>query len=482
MSETLEFHEIQGIILSGYGHLPAASYVFLRIDDRTPAQQWLARISELATSAAPWPRGADGKIQKPSICLNIAFSPSGLDKLGVSRDGFSTEFCEGVAGPVDPAQPQKLANRSQRLGDTGVSSPQSWEIGGPNTPTVDILLMLFGESAEALDRFCAEQLPPPEAHALTTLAVQDAYQPEHDREPFGFMDGLSQPIVEGAQRSRNDIYPGTPPVKAGEFLLGYRNQYGLLPAMPPGPLGRNGSYLVYRKMEQDVPAFWNFVYRTAGGDAQQAELLAAKMVGRWRSGAPLTLRPDQDDPELGRDYDRNNCFEFATDDMAGYRCPVGSHVRRSNPRDALEPGPKESLDNSNKHRLIRRGRVYGPAYHPDVVERLHAHKREHGLAEFAAEQDEPRGLIFIAINADIKRQFEFVQQTWINDPKFDGLYDNKDPLIGNIAHDDQLCNMTIQRYPLRKQVRDVPRFVTLRAAGYFFLPSMSGLRELASRA
>ncbi|HZG66566.1 MAG TPA: hypothetical protein VEZ12_07465, partial [Herpetosiphonaceae bacterium] len=129
-----------------------------------------------------------------------------------------------------------------------------------------------------------------------------------------------------------------------------------------------------------------------------------------------------------------------------------------------------------------RGRVYGPAYPPDVVQHLIDIKTSMGSQQFTEMLDAPRGLIFIAINADIKRQFEFVQQTWINDPKFDGLYDNKDPLIGNTAEDDERCNMVIQRYPMRKHVREIPRLVTLRAAGYFFLPSMNGLRWLAGRA
>ena len=483
MSQTLEFADIQGIILSGYGHLPLASYVLLQIGDRAQARQWLAQIGEMTTSAAPWPRGADGKIQKPETCVNIAFTASGLDKLGVARAGFLPEFCEGVAGPVDPAQPQKVGSRSRRLGDTGASSPLTWEFGGPTTPAVDILLMLFAGDATRLSELRDQTIPSPEAHGLRIVAVQDAYQPDHDREPFGFMDGLSQPIIEGAQRSRNDIYPGTEPVKAGEFILGYRNQYGLLPPMPEAEaLARNSSYLVYRKLEQDVAGFWNFIFRGAQGDRQQAEWLAAKLVGRWRSGAPLTLAHDGDDPALGADYDRNNLFQFAEHDTAGHRCPVGSHIRRTNPRDGLQPGPVESRDNASKHRLVRRGRVYGPSYPPDVVQHLIDIKTSIGSERFTEMLDAPRGLIFIAINADIKRQFEFVQQTWINDPKFDGLYDNKDPLIGNTAEDDERCNMVIQRYPMRKHVREIPRLVTLRAAGYFFLPSMNRLRWLAGRA
>jgi len=224
--------------------------------------------------------------------------------------------------------------------------------------------------------------------------------------------------------------------------------------------GHNGSFLVLRKLAQDVEGFRNFLdraTRNADGSSNpdRANHLAAKMIGRWPSGAPLTLAPDRDDLELGSNKYRNNDFGFAATDRDGFACPVGAHIRRANPRDALAfpAEPARSLNLSNRHRIIRRGRPY--------------HEGSSG-----AEQ----GVLFVAINASILRQFEFIQQSWLNNPKFNGLYDERDPLS---SADRGEGIMTIQAKPVRERLHGLPRFVTLRGGAYFFLPSIRALKFLA---
>jgi Dyp-type peroxidase family len=228
-------------------------------------------------------------------------------------------------------------------------------------------------------------------------------------------------------------------------------------------LGRNGTYLVFRQLAQEVAKFWNFLdqaTRTANGGSDPAarERLGAKLVGRWQSGAPLVLSPIHDNPALGSE---NKFGYIANHDAQGFACPIGSHVRRSNPRDSIGPDPKTALNTANRHRLLRRGRSYGQR-----------------LANPLVDDGAERGLHFICLNSDIERQFEFVQQTWINNPVFGGLYDEVDPLVGNLAKGN--ATFTVQADPLRTCVKGLSRFVTVKGGSYFFLPSIRTLNYLAS--
>jgi Dyp-type peroxidase family len=301
-------------------------------------------------------------------------------------------------------------------------------------------------------------------------------------EPFGFRDGISQPFVEGLSKTG----PPETTVRAGEFLLGYPNEYGLYterPLLEPSAdpegmlrrdaagsgrpdLGRNGSYLVFRQLRQDVSAFWRFVdgatRRPDGNSDPEARLrLAAKMVGRWPSGAPLTLAPDADDPALAEAND----FAYYDEDRRGTRCPVGSHIRRSNPRDSLDPRPgsSRSFEVNRRHRILRRGREYGPPLSTDQA--------------LVGDDSADRGLHFICLNANIQRQFEFVNHTWLNNPKFDRLYDDADPLVAPSAPHGG--TFTIPTEGVRERVTNVPRFVSVKGGAYFFLPGLAALRYLA---
>ncbi|HKQ04963.1 MAG TPA: peroxidase [Blastocatellia bacterium] len=480
----LNLSEIQGVILRGYKHQPYSKYLFLEVEDTDRAKVWLSGIIAEVTTSEQWPKGTP----RPRTSLNIAFSYAGLEQFGYEdkKNTFSREFKEGMGEE----------NRARVLGDTRESHPDKWELGGTLGPLakdhLHILLMLYANDRAAMDEIAARQHQHLEqVGGVTLLYEQDCFINERNEEPFGFRDGLSQPAVEGySKRAPTDDAEGSgeEAIKAGEFILGYANAYGqlpitptvpvasdpksILPFVPPDPdqpdqpvsddvkdFGQNGTYMVYRKLQQDVAAFWNFMNQQ-GGSFEGGQKLAAKFMGRWPSGTPLVMCPEKDDPAIAADVSKLNAFKFHQEDPHGYRCPVGSHIRRSNPRDSLDPNPEESLIVANRHRIIRRGRPYGISDDPK-----------------APQTGAPQGIIFIALNASIKRQFEFVQQTWVDDQKFDGLYDNKDGVTGD---NDDMTVMVIQAQPVRRRIRNVPRFVQVKGGGYFFLPSITALKYLAA--
>jgi deferrochelatase/peroxidase EfeB len=240
------------------------------------------------------------------------------------------------------------------------------------------------------------------------------------------------------------------------------------PVSGDADLGRNGSYLVLRSLTQDVGAFWGAVDQAAsdadGHDDPDARTrLAAQIVGRWPDGEPLVLAPDGPSgaPEPTND------FRYHDIDPDGLRCPLGAHIRRAHPRDTLDPQPgsERSIGIDKLHRLLRRGRGYGPPITPDAA-----------LNGAGAEKVD-RGLHFICLCANIARQFEFVQHTWLNNPKFNGLYDDTDPLVGPAGR-----TLTVQSQPVSRRVTDLPSFVGVRGGGYFFLPGVRAVRYLASLA
>ncbi len=468
MAVDLDLADLQGIIARGYGDLRAACFVLLEIVDPAAARVWLGRTADAVTP---------GDARPENTGLNVAFTPSGLQKLGLAPDTlamFSVEFATGMTTP----------HRQRILGDVEESAPEYWDWGGPNTRPVDVLLLLYGQNAARLAELYDSQAGGFAAGGLAEVKKLDTAELD-DFEHFGFRDAISQPVVEGLSRTG----PAANTIKAGEFVLGYPNEYGLYtdrplidPAadprglLPPDPggsgardLGRNGTYLVLRQLRQDVRGFWQFIdHATArpdgSSDPAARTWLAAKMVGRWPGGAPLVLRPDADDPSQA---DAND-FGYAREDPYGVRCPIGAHIRRAHPRDSLDPDPgsEESIAIDKRHRLLRRGRKYGTPIPRETLLQAGA----------AAVGDEERGLHFICLSANIARQFEFVQHTWINNPKFDGLYDDVDPLVG--AQKPGL--FTVQAEPVRRRVLGLPRFVFVRGGAYFFLPGLKALRYLAS--
>jgi Dyp-type peroxidase family len=444
---TLDLPDIQGLVVRGYGRMTAARYLVAEIADPAQAGTWLEHVAGQVDSAHGRPEAR---------AVNVAFTSSGLTRLGLepsALETFAEEFVSGMAAPF----------RQAPLGDVAESAPERWSWGGPGS-SVDLLVLLFARDAGELDAAQADLLALPGAGGIRVVAPLDT-SPLEDREHFGFRDGVAQPWIE-------ELGPAPFPdsIKAGEFVLGYPNEYGLLTDVP-ADVGRNGSYLVFRQLSQDVQAFWDYceqaTLRPDGSvDTDARTRLAAKMVGRWPSGAPLALAPDADDPALATAND----FGYHAEDPAGLRCPVGAHVRRSNPRDSLDPDPgsRRSVEVGKRHRLLRRGRKYGPLLTRDEL-----------LSAGAPGEwrDDDRGLHFICLVGNIARQFEFVQRTWINSPRFAGLYDAPDPLMSPEPPGGR--TFTVPARPVRERYTGLPRFVATRGGAYFFLPGIAALRRIA---
>ncbi|HEY9360900.1 MAG TPA: peroxidase, partial [Xanthobacteraceae bacterium] len=342
----------------------------------------------------------------------------------------------------------------RQLRDEGVNDPQNWQPPF-GTGEVHIGLQAFSDSEEKRRRilaFAREQYE--RISGVHLLVVQDFGAQPGDLNPLGYKDGIDQPAIEG---SGVEPLPGQGPrIKAGEFILGYPGEAGVpLPMPQPDVLGRNGTYVGFRKYQSRVGAFNRFL-RAHGSTEEERELLAAKLVGRWRSGAPLTLAPHVDDPALGADPKRNNDFDYAND-PSGRQAPSGCHIRRMNPRDSK----LTRLTDVNLHRLIRRGATYGAPYDANA------------LSE--ADDEVPRGAIFLFISAKAMATIEFLQQEWVNDGNFIGIGGERDPIIGR---QDEEAVFTIPREPVRRRVHGIETFNVLRGGEYFFIPSLSALRWL----
>lgn len=466
----LNLKDIQGLILSGYGHLGHGVYLFLRLPDAARGKAWLRDILPQIATAEQWPKNLQGQPIKPSSALTIGLTAHGLAMLGVPDDAlhtFPVEFQEGITEP----------RRARILGDTGDSAPEKWDIGGRNPEHLHVILVILAEDAAVRSEVRQQHEQLWQAHQVSLIGEIAGDRLENSKEHFGFMDGISQPNLRGSAR---DPKKYDPEIELGEFLLGYVNEYGELPESPKlngKDLGFNGTYMVFRKLYQDVAGFWNYLATNLPSDEDAQEplramsdedkrlWLAAKMVGRWPSGAPLIDAPFKDDPSIKPD--NLNKFLYAKRDPFGESIPLGSHIRRSNPRDSLPPGPKESLILADRHMLIRRGLPYGNPLFP-LNETPPATLIDDGA---------DRGLIFLCINANIKRQFEFVQQTWANNIKFHGLYNDKDPIIGDNSRKE---DFTIPRDTVRRRLTGMPRFVRVRGGAYFFLPSISALKLLSA--
>ena len=465
----LEGQDIQGLVISGYGHLPCATYMLLRITDGAVARRWLAQIVDKVTTAA-------GKQERTSV--NLAFTREGLEHLGLDADAvktFSRAFFEGMA----------TEHRSRILGDAKENDPANWNWGGAGeTKAVDILLLLFAVDEAELDLLLARQRVGFAQSGISELMALGAGRQPDSHEHFGFADGMGQPAIEDSPQAKKAAARNL--LKAGEILMGHINTYDKAADSPlvdaardpqrflpevqgtagdqsaRRDLGRNGTYLVFRQLAQHVADLYHFfdeATRTPDGelDLDASSRLAAKFVGRWPSGAPLVLTPDKDDLGLAE----NDDFGYYDRDPRGFFCPLGSHIRRANPRDSLGPDSTKGLASANRHRILRRGRSYG-----------------HRLANPRVDDGAERGLHFICLNSDIERQFEFVQQTWINNPVFGGLNGEVDPLVGYVDKGDAI--MTVPADPLRTRVHNIRRFVTVKGGAYFFLPSIRALRYLAS--
>ena len=481
--------DVQGLITSGYGSLPFSAYLWLAIA-APRARRWLAETVPLVRASADAPASKDGRDDGESA-LNLAFTAQGLAAMGLPDQvvhSFPVEFVEGMAA----------AHRSQTLGDTGDSAPEHWVVGGPSTPAVGAVAVVHGRTEEAVERSCADARRRLASAGGAVFEIASSEQRGHrsdGHEPFGFRDGIAQPAIRGRKGQ------GVP---TGEFILGYPNHYGFLPPTPvvpaaldpdrrlplwpnphhsPGSLrdfGKNGSYLVYRKLKQDVAGFWRFASDaaarlTTAGHAETSVTLASKMVGRRPDGTPLagTSSPEHSGPA---DLD---AFSYGHD-LDGLACPWGAHIRRTHPRDAIKPyGRETSLHMSEAHRLLRRGRVFGPPlFDAEALDRADVA----ALERLGALEDDgrERGVHFLCINASIRSQFEFVQQSWCNNRRFAGLSDDPDPIAGDNGLPNWPSYMTLPRPDGAVRTSALPRFVTVGGGAYLFVPSLAALGFLAS--
>ncbi len=486
--------DIQGLLRSGYGSMTEACFMLLSVTDANAARAWLA------TAPVTTVQHLDRRI---ASALHVALTADGMRALGVADsviDGFSAEFIAGMAADE---------GRSRRLGDVGANAPSGWRWGGAREPHV--LLMLYAETGLAAWRAQIETASYHQGFSvLETLPTSDM----NGKEPFGFTDGVSQPRLDWpAERQPDtsaDLEYGNL-LSAGEFLLGYRNEYGLytdrplLEANQPGAqtlppaeddparrdLGRNGSYLVFRELAQDVRGFWRFIAAQAT-DAPSRIALAQAMVGRQISGETLVAASTTPIRGVGPAADdiRRNRFTY-DNDKQGLQCPFGAHVRRANPRTGDMPGGRQGLlaqlirmlgfghqdlsedviAASRFHRIIRRGREYGETLSPEA----------------ALQPDAPdvrSGLHFICLAANIARQFEFIQNAWLMSAKFGGMSGEADPLLGNRADmppGQRTDGFAIpQPNGIGRRIDGIPQFVTVRGGAYFFLPGVRALRYIAA--
>lgn len=433
----LELDDIQHFLLTRTPAL-AARYEFLTFRERASAQTWLAGVVDKVGTGK-----SVGSASPDSRWVTLAFTWNGLRALGLDEGSLATfpeEFRQGMAA------------RAEIVGATGRNHPDHW-VGELASPALHAIAILFARDVAERERCKREHHQYlSQIGGVETLSGLDleAIYPGEPREHFGYRDRLTYPVIEGT----GEVAPpgSLPPIKAGEFFLGYMDESGTKPGMPqPETLFRNGSYLAYLRLQEHVGAFRDFL-REHGQTREEQELVAAKLMGRWRNGAPLVLAPKKDDPALGVDIERTNNFDYGKMDPYGYGCPVGAHIRRMNPRD--------TVDNMNRRQMIRRGGTYGPRLPEDEPEDA----VERGIASFIG-------------CASLIRQFEFAMNVWANDPRFKDLGNERDPFIGT---QDGTFDMTIPKRPIRKKIKGLPAFTTIRGGAYFFLPGMRALRFLAA--
>jgi len=431
----IEFDKVQAAIVRMRPEPYFGTHALLEIRDARGGREVLRRLAERVTSAADWDK------PRPAW-TSLAITYPGLVALGVpesSLASFPENFREG------------MAKRAGALRDGGPNAPANWEQPF-GTGRVHLGLSVYaGSEAAWRSEVAAYEERLAEVSGIEVLGRQDFGAQPDSVNAFGYKDGFTQPKVQG---SRVSGFPGDGrEIKAGEFIFGYPSETGRPLLMPaPDELGRNGTFLVFRKYYSHVAAFNRFIHANAKTEAER-ELLAAKIVGRWRSGAPLALSPDKDNPAIGEDPSRNNDFTYA-DDPRGLKTPLSSHIRRMNPRDTK----LKALSDVNIRRVIRRSTTYGTHLNKGVL----------------VDDGQPRGLDYLAIGVRAIDTLEFLQSEWINSGNFMGVGQEKDPMIGLQGKDG---TFTVPGVPPR-YLRGIETFNTLLGGEYFFMPSIPAIRWL----
>jgi deferrochelatase/peroxidase EfeB len=544
----LENSQIQSLVFGGLGFMPHGTCLIYDLpEDRQKAREFVSALYEHTAFG-------DGRKLRHDAILTVAFGARALPKLGLPDEcvsGFPAAFLEGMTSP----------GRPRILGDTGDNAPENWKWGRGQP---DLALLVYGRDQRPSDEKRRDPDGKPDLTALndllatlTALARDSGMAPAREIplvpakkpaiEPFGFVDGVSQPIIRGSYQSFRNNDP-IHLVEPGEFVIGYPDDRGNFPPEPelspladpknllpvaersrqfgnsivdaPRALARNGTFLVIRQLEQHVDKFEAYCEEQAERVKDRfpapyevtADYIAAKLVGRWRDGSSLVRNPyypyekervktaerrterkaaegfeaEQKvamqtlrgaDAEAGPESSRSetkptddassipapaepsrradNDFLYGTEDPQALRCPFGAHIRRANPRDSLVPGSMEQVSISNRHRIMRVGRLYKP------------------------EKDRDPGLLFMCLNGDIERQFEFVQQTWLVSPSFHGLAGEQDPLTSQPS--DKATGYLVPTMDGPVRLQPLPQFVKTLGGGYFFMPSRSLLAFLGGR-
>ena len=434
--------DVQRLVVSAFAHLPWARYHLLRLEpgaDVAAARPWLASLADGLPSAA---------VRDEERGLAVAFTAEGLAALGTPAKlmaEFPRAFRQGMVSEY----------RSRLLGDTGDSAPEHWAWGGPGE-AVHVLIAVFARTATQLVEEAGAIVDAAARVGLVGDQPLDTMLLPDGIEHFGFADGISQPVMAGTEWAERAEAPRWETIAPGEFVLGLVDELGLVadsPCVDGIDVGRHGSYLVVRQIEQHVDRFHTHMADEAAARGIATDDLAAELVGRRRDGASLAIGAPT---ELGQ----RNDFGYEQDPL-GVGCPLGAHVRRANPRDSTRQDSAAARDialrSANRHRLLRRGRPYGPT-------------------DETMTGDEPRGLLFLAFNADIERQFEFVQHTWLGNPVFAGLSGELDPITVEQPADGG--SFSIPQRPVRDRLAGLPSFTTTRGGAYFFLPGIEGMRLL----
>ncbi|MBV9356785.1 MAG: peroxidase [Chloroflexi bacterium] len=434
----VDLSDVQGLVAFRRPAPYWGSLVLARIDNPERGRAWLRALLPHVLSAADWAAG------QRDLSFAVALTHAGLEALGLPDEtlaSFPEQLRDGMAA------------RADRLGDTGPSAPAQWEPPF-GTGQLHLLLTVTAASEDRWRNELASALAAADPAGITQLGRTDVAALPGTRTTFGYRDGISFPNIQGLPQS--PLTTPEAPLATGEFLLGYPSETGVPLAMPtPDVLGRNGSYIGLRKVHTRVAAFRRFLRANAAAVGGE-ELLAAKLVGRWRSGAPLVLAPEADDAQLASDPGRINNFGYGQDPR-GLVCPVGAHIRRLNPRDSQ----LTTLSDVRLHRILRFGATYGPP-----------------LPEGALDDDgAERGIYFMFLSAR-PNALEFLKGEWINSGGFVGLDAEQDPIAG----DNTDGEFTIPERPLRRRLHGLERFTVTRGGEYAFLPSLSALRWLAGGA
>ena len=477
MNKDINYDDVQGTILRGY-RVDYARHFILTITDAAATRQLLSDLID-GNNGLPKITTVQRIEPKPACFLNASFTCPGLRAMGVEEtelQSFDRSFYKGATNP----------DVAEKVGDVGSSAPENWIGGLQDGEQVHILLSLWVKDSLDVLESVSETLRAAFVGAVSELFSHDAKALPDNKVHFGYRDSIAQPNVIGAP-SRKDKYKNLsendqqPAVKTGEFLLGYKNEIGGTYSVSVPELSKNSSYAAFRILEQDVVAFEEMLQSWAEKTGLDTEMVAAKICGRWRNGNPLVLQPESQGDVLPNNqlnnftYVSDNCD---TDDTLGLKCPVGSHIRRNNPRNERVNGAGDK--GSQKHRIVRRAMPYGPEYDPKNP------------------VDAKRGLIGYFINASLTNQFEFLIGEW--NLKSDFVQSAGSPqgcpiagnVVSNISGEDVFLgvndpNESSFTFPGEGEsgsgntnVTGFGRTITTRGGVYCFFPSIIGLRYLAS--